>query len=274
MDPMKTNSVIEKTLTIALMLAFCAALAQARTPSKTVDYSGNWKLDFGQTKNPPPGLQEYSMEIKQDGHQLKVDTTLQGDLQPAHSSRQYPGSGGGVYPGSAGGGYPVGRRGRGGMGGDMGGGMGQIGLPIPGGGGMGMPGGGVGMPGGGGRGGRPRPNSIQEGNPAAYKLYLQTALYNLDGSESTAQFGDQGSTEATSKAEWGRNGELKFSLVGKDNSGPKTSKIEVKDKWKLSDDGQTLKVDRSVHSAEGSGTVHLIFQKQPTGARRTAVPRQ
>ena len=126
-----------------------------------------------------------------------------------------------------------------------------------------MPGGGMGIPGGGGgRGGRSRPMSQPEGNPAAYKLYPSTALYNLDGSESTAQLGDEDSTEATSKAEWGKDGELKFSLVGKDDSGQKSRKIEVKDQWKISDGGRTLKVDRSVHSPEGSGTVHLIFHKQ------------
>lgn len=212
------------------------------------------------------------MAVKQDGLQVKVDTSLQGNLQPADNPRQYPGSGGG-YPGGSGGGYPGGRRG----GGGMGGGMGRIGFPMPGGGGMGMPGGGMGTPGGGGgggRGGRSRPDARMEGNPAAYKLYPQTALYRLDGSESSVQFGDQDSTAATSKAEWGRDGELRFSLVGKDDSGQKSSKIQVKDQWKLSEDGQTLRVERSVHSPEGSGTVHLVFHKQSADAGKPADPTQ
>lgn len=269
---MKTN-LGSKLLPFCLALALFTTLTLAKSPSKTVDFSGNWALDFSQTKNPPPGLQDYSMAVKQDGHQVKVDTSLQGNLQPADNSRPYPDAGGGGYPGGSGGGYPGGRRG----GGGMGGGMGRIGLPMPGGGGMGMPGGGVGMPGGGGgggRSGRSRPDSRMEGNPAAYKLYPQTAVYNLDGSESSAQFGDQDSTAATSKAEWGRDGELKVSLVGKDDSGQKSSKVEVKDQWKLSEDGQTLKVDRSVHSPEGSGTVHLVFHKQAADAAKAADPAQ
>lgn len=133
-----------------------------------------------------------------------------------------------------------------------------------------MPGGG----GSGGRGGRSRPASRLEGNPTAYKLYPQTAVYKLDGSESTAQLGDQDSTVATSKAEWGRDGELKFSLLGKDDSGQKSSKVQVKDQWKLSEDGQTLKVERSVHSPEGSGSVHLVFHKQAADASKTADPAQ
>ena len=149
-------------------------------------------------------------------------------------------------------------------------------MPMPGGGGMGMPRGGMGIPGGGGgRGGRSRPDTRPEGNPAAYKLFPKTALYNLDGSESTAQLGDQDSTEVTSKADWGKNGELKISLVGKDDSsGQKSSKIQVKDQWKLSEDGQTLKIERAVHSPEGSGTVHLIFHKQAADAGQTADPAQ
>ncbi|HLY62999.1 MAG TPA: hypothetical protein VKV95_19810 [Terriglobia bacterium] len=262
---MKRIFAFEKMVPFGLALVFCAPFMLAKNPSKTVDYSGNWALDFSQTKNPPAGLQDYSMAVKQDGHQVKVDTSLQGNLQPADNSNQYPGSGGGGYPG--------GRRG----GGGMGGGMGRIGMPMPGGGGMGMPGGGMGMPGGGGgggRGGRSRPDDRMGGNPAAYKLYPQTAVYNLDGSETNAQFGDQDSTAATSKAEWGKDGELKFSLVGKDDSGQKSSKVEVKDQWKLSEDGQTLKVERSVHSPEGSGTVHLVFHKQAADAAKAADPAQ
>jgi len=125
-------------------------------------------------------------------------------------------------------------------------------------GGMGMPGGG----GSGGRGGRSRPDAQAEGNPAAYKLYPQTAVFKLDGSESTAQLGDPAQTDATTKAEWGKDAALKFSLVGNPDSNHKSSKIQVKDEWKLSDDHQTLRVDRTVHSPEGSGTVHLVFHKQ------------
>jgi hypothetical protein len=265
-----TFTTFQKVFAFGLTLALYSTFGQAKNPSSTVDYSGNWSLDFSRTKNPPPGLQEYNMAVKQDGHELRVETSLKGDLQDTNSTRN-SGSGGG-YPGGSGGGYPGGRRGGGGMG-MPGGGMGRIGFPMPGG-GMGMPGGGMGMPGGGGggRGGRTHPDTRAEGNPAAYKLYPQTAVYKLDGSESTAQLGDQAQTDATTKAEWGKDAALKISLVGNQDPNQKSSKIQLKDEWKLSDDRQTLRADRSMHSPEGSGTVHLVFHKQAAELNNPGVP--
>ena len=149
----------------------------------------------------------------------------------------------------------------------MGGGMG-----MPGGIGMGMPGGGMGMPRGG--GGRPRTEGpSSQGNVAAYKLYPQSAVYKLDGSESTAQLGDPEQTNATSKAEREKSGEvLKLSLVGNGDSDQRGGKIQLKEQWKLSDDGKSLKVDRSIKSPEGSGTVHLVFLKREADSTSGAAP--
>ena len=107
---------MKKTLPLCLALAFCSTLIQAKNPSQSVDFSGNWVLDFSQTKNPPPGLQGYSIAVIRDGQQLKVQTSLEGELQPSRAlSGSYPGSGGSP------GGSPNGRRGR------RGGGMGMPG---------------------------------------------------------------------------------------------------------------------------------------------------
>ncbi len=199
--------------------------------------------------------------MNQDQQELNVKTSLQGDLQPAQSDASgYPGGSGG-NPGGSSGGYPGGR-------GGMGGGMG-----MPGRGGMGMPGGGMGAPrgggmpggGGGGRGGEGR------GSVAAYQIYPQSVVYKLDGSASSAQLGDPEQTEATSKAELEKSGEaLKLSLVGNENSGQKGGKIQVKEEWRLSQDGKSLKVDRSVKSPEGSGTVHLVFTKREADSSGSA----
>jgi hypothetical protein len=253
---------MKKTLVVFLALGFCSTLARAKQPSNAANFSGNWVLDFSQTKNPPAGLQNYSIVVNQDQQELKVQTSFQGELQPAQSGTS-------GYPGGSSGGYP-GRRG--GMGGGMGmPGRGGIGMP---GGGMGVPAGGgmpddTGMPGGGGggRGGDGR------GTVAAYKLYPQNVVYKLDGSASTAQLGDPEQTEATSKAELEKSGEvLKISLVGNENSGQKSGKIQVKEEWRLSQDGKSLKVDRSVRSPEGSGTVHLVFLKKEVDLSRAATP--
>ncbi len=137
----------------------------------------------------------------------------------------------------------------------MGGGIGGVG--------MGIPGVGIGMPRGGGGGGRPRAEGPLQGNVAAYKLYPQNAVYKLDGSEASAQLGDPEQTNATSKAERAKNGEgLKLSLAGNEDSGQRGGKIQINEQWKLSEDGKSLKVDRSIKSPEGSGTVHLVFLKR------------
>ena len=242
---------MKKILLAFLALAFCSTFVQAKEPSKPTNFSGNWVLNFGQTKNPPAGLQRYSMVVNQDEQQLKVDTSLQGDLQATPNT---PNSGG--YPGGSSGGS--GRRG------GMGGGMGGIGIGIPGV-GMGMPRGG---------GGRPRTEGpSSQGYVAAYKLYPPSAVYKLDGSESTAQLGNPEQTNATSKAEREKNGEvLKLSLVGNGDSGQGGGKIQVKEQWKLSEDGKSLKVDRSIKSPEGSATVHLVFLKTEADSSSGAAP--
>jgi hypothetical protein len=257
---------MKNILLVIPALAFCSMSVRAKEPSNTANFSGNWVLDFSQTKNPPAGLQKYSMVVNQDEQELNVKTSLQGDLQPAQSDASgYPGGSGG-YPGGSSGGYPGGR---GGMGGGMGmPGRGGVGMPSGGMGGPsggGMPGGG--MPGGGGgrRGGEGR------GDVAAYKLYPQSVVYKLDGSSSSAQLGDPEQTEATSKAELEKSGEaLKLSLVGNENSGQRGGKIQVKEEWRLLQDGKSLKVDRSVKSPEGSGTVHLVFMKREADSSGSA----
>ena len=177
---------MKKILLVWLTLAFCSTIVQAKQPSKATDFSGNWVLSFGQTKNPPAGLQGYSMVVNQDAQQLKVETSLQGDLQATQNA---PNSG--SYPG----GTPGGSGRRGGMGG---------GLGLPRGVGMGIPPGGMGTPRSGGA--RPGSEGPSQGNVAAYKLYPQSAVYKLDGSESTVQLGDPEQTNATSKAEREKNG--------------------------------------------------------------------
>jgi hypothetical protein len=244
---------MRKTLLEFVVLALCSTFVHAKEPSKPANFSGNWVLNFSQTKNPPPGLENYSMVVEQDQQQLKVETSLQGDLQPTQNR---PNSGG--YPrGSSGGGYP-GRRG------GIGVGMGRVGI--------GMPGGGMGMPGGRGSGG-PRGESRPEENVAAYELYPQSTVYKLDGSESTAQLGDPAQTNATAKAEWAKNGGvLKLSLEGNADSSRRGGKIQIKDQWKLSEDGKFLRVDRSIKSPGESGTAHLVFFRKEDRASSPAAP--
>ena len=107
---------------------------------------------------------------------------------------------------------------------------------------------------------------------AAFKTYPRSAVYKLDGSASTAQLGDRDRSDATAKAEWAKGGkQLKLTLVGE--GAEKSGQAELKDEWKL--DGQYLKIDRNVHTPNGSTTVHLVFRKESpdsTGAAAQAHP--
>ena len=231
-----------------MALAVWMTFGQAKDTSKPTNFSGNWVLNFGQTKNPPDGLQGYELVAKQDKQQLKVETTLQGDLQHTPSTPSPVG-------------YPGGSGRRAGMGGGLGlpGAIGiGMGIPVA----LGIPRGG---------GGRSRSGGSSRGNIAAYKLYPQNVAYKLDGSEGTAQLRDVEQTNVTSKAERAKDGELlKLSLVGKGDSGQKQSKVQITEQWKLSEDGKSLKVDRTVKSPEGSGTVPLVFLKRESDATRAA----
>ena len=61
---------MKKILLVLLTLTFCSTIVQAKQPSKPTNFSGNWALDLGETKNPPAGLQHYSMVVNQDEQQL------------------------------------------------------------------------------------------------------------------------------------------------------------------------------------------------------------
>ncbi|MBZ5562908.1 MAG: hypothetical protein LAP13_10845 [Acidobacteriia bacterium] len=263
---------MKKFLPLCLGLVLGLTLMEAKTPSTPADFSGNWVLDLSRSKNLPDGLDSYRLVVNQAAEQLKVESALQGDLKPMENSGDsYPGgrgSGrGGGYPGGGypGGGYPGGRRG--GMG------IPGVGVGWPGG-GMGvpgMPGSGQGGPGGGG-GGRSRGRSKGQGGVAAFTYYPHSAVYRLDGSESSAQLGGPTPDDATTKAGWEKNGqELKLSVIG---GGGSNGQIKLQEQWKFTKDG-LLTVDRTVHSPGGSGTLHLVFFKQeqaPSSASRTPAP--
>ncbi len=246
-----------------LALVFCPILTQAKSAPKRADFSGNWVLDTSRTKDLPDGLQSYSMVVSQDQQQLKVLTTLRGNLRPMSGpNRPYPGnppeSGSpGSYPGGSPNGYPNG-------------GMGPMGMPgrV----GMGMPNGraegpmsegipGAGLPGT--AGGRPRSEGGSRARIAAFMLYPRSAVYKLDGSESTAQLGGPMHSDAALKADWAKNGKvLKLALAGSGYRG----QVQMKDQWKLSKDGKSLVIDRAVETPRGSSTIHLIFQKHDSHA--------
>lgn len=258
-----------KTMPLCLALAFGAALVPAKAPPKPADFSGKWVLDTSQTKNLPQGLESYSMVVKQDAQQLTVKSSLKGDLKPMGdlNGPNPGGQQGAGYPGGpihGSGGIGMGRMGRMGGMGMPGGGEAPMGEGMPGG---GLPAGGVG-----GRGGNrgSRGQGKSHGTIAAFVSYPRRAAYKLDGSETSAQLGGPMHTSATLKANWAKNNQvLKMSVDANAYSGMGSDML-LKDQWKLSKDGESLMVDRSVRSRGGSGTLHLVFHKQTSAASGSA----
>src|SRR5208283_562702 len=112
--PMKKIKVVTNVIGLVI-LSFCAVSIGAAQDN----FSGVWVLDKGMTHNLPPGLQSYTMVVKQDEQQIVVGTKVEGSLASARG-------GGGAYddsgsPGERGGGGGGG--GGGGMRGGGGGGM-------------------------------------------------------------------------------------------------------------------------------------------------------
>ncbi|HLI30754.1 MAG TPA: hypothetical protein VKV79_06620 [Terriglobia bacterium] len=250
---------MKKTFLFLLTLLFCPILIQAKGAPKRADFSGKWVLDTGRTRNLPNGLQSYSMVVSQDRQRLKVLTTLRGNLRPMSSPNQpYPGNPSETgspdsYPGGSPNGYPNGGTGPMGMPGRVGMGMpsGRAEGPMS----EGIPG--TGLPGTTGR--RPRSEGGSRARIAAFMLYPRSAIYKLDGGESTAQLGGPMHSDAALKANWAKNGKaLKLSLTGSGYRG----QVQMKDQWKLSKDGKSLVIDRSVETPHGSGSIHLVFQKR------------
>ena len=99
-----------------VILSFCAVSIGAAQDN----FSGVWILDKEKTRQLPPGLQSYTMVVKQDDQQLVVQTKVEGNLGAARG-------GGGAYddsgsPGERGGGGGGGMTGGSAAGGIIGGG--------------------------------------------------------------------------------------------------------------------------------------------------------
>jgi hypothetical protein len=225
--------------TVALMIGTYSACA---AQSKTTDFSGKWALDKSRTSDLPPSLESYTMNVSQDAEQLTIETDLQGDL----GMRGRPGRTGGQGGG---------RRGEGG---------------LPGGGrGGGFPGGRI--PGGGpGGGGFSLPKDAVIG--MALRTAPPKAIYRLDGKETSRQVearesGDGRRSEPGGsiafKANWKKGGKaLELQSNRKFETPEGERSMTSKDRWELSEDGNTLTVQRTIDMPMGVEEVKLVFTKQ------------
>jgi hypothetical protein len=230
----------------AVALAICV-YGHCAAQSKTTDFSGAWELDKSKTADLPSTLESYTMTVTQDAQQITVENNLQGEIGPRGGMGQRGagrrGGGGGGFPGGGGG--------------------------FPGGGGGGFPGGGPGgggPPGGGMGGGMPKEMVMG----MALRMAPPKVTYSLDGKETTVEMEgrEDGRTppggSLAVKANWKNNGKvLELQSTRKINTpdGDERS-MTGKDRWELSNDGQTLTVKRSVETPMGSNEVKLVFNKQ------------
>lgn len=223
---MKKTKVVLSILGLVLLSTFAVSVEAAQE-----DFSGDWVLDKGKTHDLPPGLKSYTMVVTQTEQQLVVETKLEGDLGPRE---------GGGFPG----------------GGPPGGGPPGGGFPDAGPGEDGPPGAG---PGGGGfpAGGPP-------GGTMALRMVIPKASYLLDGQESTAQLEEPMPGSAKLKAKWAKDKiGLELSSFREINFGGNSVTFTTREKWVLSDDGETLKIQRSVETPRGLDTIKLTFHKVP-----------
>jgi hypothetical protein len=223
-------------LTVALIIGIHSACA---AQSKTTDFSGKWALDKSRTSDLPPSLESYTMNVIQDAEQLTIETDLQGDLGMRGRSGGFGGRGGR-------------RRGEGGLPGGGGQGGGFPGGRSPGGGGFSLPRDAVvGM---------------------ALRMAPPKAVYSLDGKETLQQVearesGDgrpsQPSGSVAFKANWKKGGKtLELQSNRKFETPEGERSMTSKDRWELSEDGNTLTVQRTIDMPMGVEEVKLVFTKQ------------
>lgn len=224
--------------------------------SAHVNFSGRWVLSMTRTKHMPLGLKACTMLVRQTGQQLEVRTEQKGNLRQRSRHTERPISRGGELPP----GWTPSPQG-------------EVPTPDPGGARYGI-------------GGPPTervpiiPGSSGHARPtqtitdmvyAAFAFYPRDADYNLDGSKSTVTFGREKRAAAKAWLRWSEGGRmLKLSIMGNAVPNDKFNfwkDIVLKDRWKLSKDGQTLFVKRTVRTPVGPSRLRLVFSREPSGGR-------
>jgi hypothetical protein len=186
------------------------------------NFSGTWVLDKDETGKLPPGLKSYTMVVTHNQQQLVVESKLEGDFWPPEGAPSEGPPGGGGFPSGSEGG--------------------------------GFPGG----PGGGGPPGGGPPSGLM-----ALRMVIPSATYSLDDKETTAEVEEPMPGTATLKATWAKGGKgLELSVVRDFDFQGNSVTFTSKETWKLSEDGEVLKVQRSVQTPRGTDTVKLTFRKE------------
>jgi hypothetical protein len=90
----------------------------------------------------------------------------------------------------------------------------------------------------------------------------QKVTYNLDGSETTAEFTGRMAGKGTLKAKWASDSALELHSVRNVNFQGNDVTITSTEHWELADGGKTLKVHRSTETPQGTREASLVFTKK------------
>jgi len=118
-----------------------------------------------------------------------------------------------------------------------------------------------GGPPGGPEGGGP-PGGGPPSGTVALRMVIPKATYPLSGEVTTADSERPGRGAAKLRAKWSKDGKtLELSSARNMNFGGNTETFTTKERWTLSEGGETLKLQRSVETPMGIDTVKLTFRK-------------
>jgi hypothetical protein len=90
----------------------------------------------------------------------------------------------------------------------------------------------------------------------------QKLAYNLDGSETTAEFAGRMPGKGTLKAKWAGDSVLELHTVRNVNFQGNDVTITTSEHWELADGGKTLKIHRTTESPRGTMEAKLTFTKK------------
>jgi len=251
-----------KWLVSLVTVGLCASVASAQQPPARANFSGQWVLAAIEAKDMPAGLKAYSMAVSQNAQQLEVRAALKGKLSPetVRTSQPLPQERaqklpGGLLPNGEGQSNVVGTLTYGwpnaslqGVSGDTS----EDGPPW-----------------------KMAPPELEARHPctqqdrmtfAAFILYPPSAVYMLDRRKSRTEFGGPRHAPAISEARFGNGGKvLTLSLTGKDALSRTCGMWHwtlLRDRWRLSKNGQELMVERTVGTSVAARRVHLTLRRQ------------
>jgi hypothetical protein len=237
-----TKFVVRSLFTLVLAVGVYSA---SQAQSKTTDFSGKWALDKSLTSDLPQTLESYTLTVTQDAQHLTYETDLQGEI--GMRGRRGGGRRGGE-------GSPSNRQ-EGGQEGGQGGGSPR------------GPGGGR-RERSGGDGGFSLPKDAIMG--MALRMTPAKATYTLDGKETAQQLEDSGNDQRRRrggslafKANWKKGGKiLELQSIRKFETPEGERTMTSKDLWELSENGDTLTINREIDMPMGMQEVKFVFTKQ------------